>query len=154
MITGRGRLRHKGVSCRKGSIPSAPAITEAGLRSTCFAACLLILVYQGSLSVCLQSLQGVSFHHRPARSVRFHCILRLCLPIHRHAKEMLIELKTFVENLTCDCQFIMHHTVSGKNLTGSDFLKRKDSIIAALEYEIEHSDMDAMAVIRNRKRTL
>ena len=67
---------------------------------------------------------------------------------------MLIELKTFVENLTCDCQFITHHTVSGKNLTGPDFLKRKDSIIAALKYEIEHGDMDAMAVIRNRKRTL
>ena len=69
-------------------------------------------------------------------------------------KEMLIELKTFVENLTCDCSFITHHTVSGKNLTGPDFLKRKDSIISALEHEIEHGDLDAMAAIRNRKRTL
>ena len=69
-------------------------------------------------------------------------------------KEMLTELKTFVENLTCDCKFITHHTVSGKNLTGPDFLKRKDSIIAALEYEIEHGDLDAMAAIRSRKRTL
>lgn len=33
-------------------------------------------------------------------------------------KEMLIELKTFVEHLTCDCTFITHHTVSGKNLKG------------------------------------
>ena len=43
----------------------------------------------GQLSVCLQSLQGVSFHHRPARPVRFHRILRLCLPIHRHASGSL-----------------------------------------------------------------
>ena len=69
-------------------------------------------------------------------------------------KEMLIELKTFVENLTCDCKFITHHTVSGKNLTGPDFLKRKDSIVAALEHEIEHGDMDAMAAIRRNKRSL
>lgn len=69
-------------------------------------------------------------------------------------KEMLIELKTFVENLTCDCKFITHHTVSGKNLTGPDFLKRKDSIVAALEHEIEHGDMEAMAAIRRNKRSL
>ena len=69
-------------------------------------------------------------------------------------KEMLCELKTFVENLTCDCSFITHHTISGKNLTGPDFLKRKESIIAALEHEIEHGDLDAMAAIRNRKSTL
>lgn len=69
-------------------------------------------------------------------------------------KEMLIELKTFVENLTCDCYFITHHTVSGKNLTGPDFLKRKDAIIASLENEIEHGDLDRMATIRSRKKTL
>ena len=69
-------------------------------------------------------------------------------------KEMLVELKTFVEDLTCDCSFITHHTISGKNLTGSDFLKRKSSIIAALEHEIEHGDPDVMAAIRRSKRTL
>ena len=69
-------------------------------------------------------------------------------------KEMLIELKTFVENLTCDCYFVTHHTVSGKNLTGPDFLKRKDAIITALENEIEHGDLDRMAAIRSRKRIL
>jgi len=69
-------------------------------------------------------------------------------------KEMLIELKTFVENLTCDCYFITHHTISGKNLTGPDFLKRKDAIIASLENEIEHGDLDRMAAIRSRKKTL
>ena len=69
-------------------------------------------------------------------------------------KEMLIELKTFVDNLTCDCYFVTHHTISGKNLTGPDFLKRKDAIIASLENEIEHSDLDRMAAIRSRKKTL
>ena len=67
---------------------------------------------------------------------------------------MLTELKTFVENLTCDCSFITHHTVSGKNLTGPDFLKRKDSIISALEHEIEHGDLDRMAAIRRSKKSL
>lgn len=69
-------------------------------------------------------------------------------------KEMLVELKTFVENLTCDCTFITHHTVSGKNLTGPGFLRRKDSIIAALDHEIRHGDLDRMAAIRQSKRTL
>ncbi len=69
-------------------------------------------------------------------------------------KEMLIELKTFVEHLTCDCTFITHHTVSGTNLTGPDFLKRKESILSALNHEIEHGDMDVLAAIRRNKRTL
>ena len=69
-------------------------------------------------------------------------------------KEMLIELKTFVEHLTCDCTFITHHTISGKNLTGPDFLKRKDAIVAALDHEIRHGDMDMLAAIRRNKRTL
>ena len=69
-------------------------------------------------------------------------------------KEMLEELKTFVENLTCDCSFITHHTVSGKNLTGPDFLKRKAQIVAALDHEIRHGDLDRMAALRHNKRTL
>ncbi len=69
-------------------------------------------------------------------------------------KEMLEELKTFAENLTCDCCFITHHTVSGRNLSGPDFLKHKDQIISALEREIKHGDLDAMAAIRRSKRTL
>ncbi len=69
-------------------------------------------------------------------------------------REMLIELKTFVEHLTCDCYFITHHTVSGKNLTGPNFLQRKEKILASLAHEIEHGDMDRMAAIRRGKRTL
>ena len=68
-------------------------------------------------------------------------------------KEMLIELKVFVEHLTCDCYFNTHHT-SGIHLSGPDFLKRKDSIIRALEHEIEHGDMDRLAAIRQNKRSL
>ena len=69
-------------------------------------------------------------------------------------KEMLEELKLFVENLTCDCSFITHHTISGVNLTGPIFLARKEKIVAALDREIKHGDLDMMAAIRRNKRTL
>ncbi len=69
-------------------------------------------------------------------------------------QEMLEELKTFVEHLTCDCSFITHHTVSGTNLSGPHFLQRKEKIIAALDYEIRHGDLEAMAAIRRNKRSL
>ena len=69
-------------------------------------------------------------------------------------KEMLVELKTFVENLNCDCFFITHHTISGANLTGPDFLGRKEKIVAALQNTIDHGDLDRMAAIRRSKRTL
>ena len=68
--------------------------------------------------------------------------------------DMLIELKTFVEHLNCDCTFITHHTVSGKNLTGPGFLQRKESILAALDDEIRHGDMNRLAAIRRSKRSL
>ena len=68
-------------------------------------------------------------------------------------KEMLVELKTFVENLTIDCIFNTHHTVAA-NLTGPNFLKRKDKIIATLDQVIQHGDMDRMAAYRRNKRTL
>ncbi|MBQ9515757.1 MAG: radical SAM protein, partial [Ruminococcus sp.] len=69
-------------------------------------------------------------------------------------KEMLVELKLFVENLTCECSFITHHTITGVNLTGANFLQRKDKIIAALDREIKHGDMDIYAAIRSRKSSL
>jgi radical SAM superfamily enzyme YgiQ (UPF0313 family) len=68
-------------------------------------------------------------------------------------KEMLIELKVFVEHLTCDCYFNTHHT-SGIHLSGPDFLKRKDKIIEALDHEIRYGNMDRLAAIRRSKRTL
>lgn len=69
-------------------------------------------------------------------------------------REMLEEVLLFVENLTCDCSFITHHTIGGINLTGPDFLGRKDQIVAALRDEIEHGDMDRMAWRRAMKATL
>ena len=68
-------------------------------------------------------------------------------------REMLEELKLFVENLTCDCAFITHHTVAA-NLTGPNFLSRKDRIVATLDHAIQHGDMDRMAAYRRSKRTL
>jgi len=69
-------------------------------------------------------------------------------------KEMLEELKLFVEDLTCDCSFITHHTISGVNLTGPNFTARKEKIVAALDREIKNGDLDRMAAIRRSKRTL
>ena len=68
-------------------------------------------------------------------------------------KEMLEELLLFVENLTCDCTFITHHTVAA-NLTGPNFLSRKEKIVDALDNAIRHGDLDRMAAIRRNKRTL
>lgn len=68
-------------------------------------------------------------------------------------KEMLIELKTFVEHLNCDCYFITHHTVSA-SLSGPDFLDRKDEIVNTLNNEIEYGDMGRYAEIRRNKRSL
>ena len=68
-------------------------------------------------------------------------------------KEMLEELRTFVEHLNIDCSFITHHTIAA-NLTGPHFPSRKQAILAALEDAIEHGDMDRMAAIRSNKRTL
>ncbi|MBQ9058359.1 MAG: hypothetical protein IJ125_04165 [Atopobiaceae bacterium] len=69
-------------------------------------------------------------------------------------REMLAELLLFVENLQCDCYFNTHHTVGGVNLSGPDFLVRKDQIVAALRAEIEHGDMDRLAWQRAMKTTL
>ena len=68
-------------------------------------------------------------------------------------QEMLEELKLFVENLTVDYSFITHHTVAA-NLTGPNFLSRKDKIVSALDHSIRHGDMDRMAAYRRNKRTL
>ena len=68
-------------------------------------------------------------------------------------RELMQELLTFLELLTCDCELNTHHT-SSMNLTGPDFLKRKPQIIEALRYDIEHFDMDELANIRQNKRTL
>ncbi|MCR5845517.1 MAG: radical SAM protein [bacterium] len=67
---------------------------------------------------------------------------------------MLEELLLFVENLECDCEFITHHTIGGMNLTGPNFLNRKEGIVATLRNEIESGDLDQMARRRSMKRSL
>ena len=67
---------------------------------------------------------------------------------------MLEEVLLFVENLECDCAFITHHNIGGANLTGPEFLARKDAIVAALRDEIEHGDLERMARMRAMKRSL
>ena len=52
-------------------------------------------------------------------------------------KEMLEELRLFVEHLEIDCTFVTHHTVAA-NLTGPGFLARKDSILTALGCSHNH----------------
>lgn len=66
---------------------------------------------------------------------------------------MLEELLLFVENLTCDCRFTSHHTVS-VDLNTNDFLANKNDIIKALKDDIENGDFDTMAKVRSNKRTL
>lgn len=68
-------------------------------------------------------------------------------------REMIVELKTFLEILDRDCSLNTHHTIS-TNLTGPDFLSRKDEILKSLEHEIEFGDMERYASDRKYKRTL
>ena len=68
-------------------------------------------------------------------------------------EEMIIELRTFVENLNVDCYFNTHHT-SSINLSGPNFLKRKDKIINQLDRLLKYGDLDRLSNIRKNKRSL
>ncbi len=68
-------------------------------------------------------------------------------------KEMLEELRTFVEHLDIDCSFTTHHTVAA-NLTGPHFLARKERILATLDQMIKQGNLDLMAAIRRNKSHL
>lgn len=67
-------------------------------------------------------------------------------------RELMEELKTFLELLSCDCELNTHHT-SSMNLT-SPFLSRKKQILESLQYGIDHFDMEELARARQNKRTL
>ena len=67
-------------------------------------------------------------------------------------QELMEELKTFLELLTCDCELNTHHT-SSLYLSGP-FLPRKKQILDALQDAIDHADIDAMAARRANKRGL
>lgn len=67
-------------------------------------------------------------------------------------KEMLEELKIFLENLECDAPLITHHTIA-MNLSGN-FLENKDKILKSLQYTIDNIDEEKLTNFRNNKRTL
>lgn len=67
-------------------------------------------------------------------------------------REMMQELCTFLELLTCDCELNTHHT-SSLHLTGP-FLPRKQQLLDALQDAIDHADINAMARRRANKRGL
>ena len=66
--------------------------------------------------------------------------------------EMMQELHTFLQHLTCDCELNTHHT-STLHLTGP-FLPRKQQLLDALQDAIDHADIDALARVRQQKRGL
>ena len=68
-------------------------------------------------------------------------------------RELMQELKTFLELLTCDCEVNTHHTSSLRVHTGP-FLSRKQQILDALQEAIDHADIDAMTRRRQQKRGL
>ncbi len=67
-------------------------------------------------------------------------------------KDRLVEMRIFLEHLTCDAQLITHHTFAS-NLSGS-FLENKEKILKKLDYEIEHCDEEKLSRIRSMKTTL
>lgn len=67
-------------------------------------------------------------------------------------KEMMEELKIFLENLECNARLITHHTVA-MNLSGN-FLENKEQILKSLQYAINNLDEEQLSRIRNNKRTL
>ena len=68
-------------------------------------------------------------------------------------KEMMEELKTFVENLNIDAYFMTHHT-SSMNLSGPNFLSRKKQILGDLQDGIDNFDMNELSSYRANKKTL
>lgn len=68
-------------------------------------------------------------------------------------REMMEELLLFIENLTCDCRFITHHTISA-NLNTDRFLDKKQFIINTLKDELESADFELLEKIRNSKKSL
>ena len=67
-------------------------------------------------------------------------------------REMMQELHTFLQHLTCDCELNTHHT-STLHLTGPS-LPRKQQLLDALQDAIDHADIDALARVRQQKRGL
>ncbi|MCR4828861.1 MAG: hypothetical protein K5864_05290 [Bacteroidales bacterium] len=67
-------------------------------------------------------------------------------------RELMRELKTFLELLTCDCEPNTLHTSSRQPTV--PFLPRKQQILDSLQEAIDHADFDAMTRRRQQKRGL
>ena len=68
-------------------------------------------------------------------------------------KNLLVELRTFLEHLDADCALVTHHTAS-LNLSTPDFLRDKERILAALDNVIENGDIERLALKRRLKTGL
>lgn len=69
-------------------------------------------------------------------------------------KEMMEELKIFLENLECDARFFTHHTIAVNLNISGNFLENKEKILKSLQYAIDNLDEEKLLNIRNNKRTL
>lgn len=65
-------------------------------------------------------------------------------------KELMIELKTFLEHLDFEGRLITHHT-SSMNLNTMEFGKNKEKILESLQYGIDNLDMENLKRIRENK---
>lgn len=68
-------------------------------------------------------------------------------------KGLMIELKTFIENLDFDGRFITHHT-SSMNLNNTNFRENKKKILKSLENGINNLDMEYLSRVRENKSGL
>lgn len=68
-------------------------------------------------------------------------------------KELMIELKTFLEHLDFEGRLITHHT-SSLNLNTMEFGKNKEKILESLQYGIDNLDMENLKRIRENKISL
>ena len=66
---------------------------------------------------------------------------------------MLQEMRTFYEHLEINCSILTHHTL-GANLSGSNFLGRKQYILDKLDDLIENGNMEQLAYWRSKKTNL
>lgn len=68
-------------------------------------------------------------------------------------KEMLEELKMFIERLDRACRIVSHRTVA-IDMASDDFRADKERLIAIIDDTIENGDMDQLALARGAMKGL
>lgn len=68
-------------------------------------------------------------------------------------KDLLVELRTFLNHLKTDCRLVTHHT-SSLDLSTWNFLRDKEKILALLDDTIENGDIEQLALKRSLKTGL